>query len=191
MKKESRNSALRKAAFVFATTVLFSSAGFEAGAVPRKTASKDPVVTMETSKGVLKIQVYAKDMPITSGNFIDLVAKGFYNGLKFHRYEPGFIIQGGDPQGCGSGVYVDPVTREQRTIPLEAKQTVTHNLGTVSMARTSDPNSASCQFYICLGAQPKLDAKDPVFGMVIDGMPTLNALRPGDKIVRATVQEAK
>lgn len=160
-------------------------------AAAKKTpASNDPVVLMETNKGVLKIQLFRKDLPITAGNFIDLVQKGFYNGLKFHRYLPGFIIQGGDPMGNGSGIYVDPVTHQERRIPLELKPTMqSHNLGTLSMARTGDPNSASCQFYICLGSQPKLDSQDAVFGMVIDGIPILNGLREGDKIVKAVVQE--
>lgn len=157
---------------------------------PKKTgAGNEPVVTMETSKGPIKISLNRKETPITVANFIDLAQKGFYNGIKFHRYVPGFIIQGGDPQGSGTGVYVDPATHQERKIPLEMKSSLTHNLGSVSMARTSDPNSASCQFYICLAAQAKLDSQDPVFGTVIDGLPTLNALREGDKIVRMTVQE--
>ncbi len=189
----SRNRAfnfnLRKVAALGLLLALANSSGANALTPKKPGPTNEPVVTMETSKGPIKFSLNRKETPITVANFIDLVQKGFYNGIKFHRYVPGFLIQGGDPQGTGTGVYVDPSTHQERKIPLEMKSSLTHNLGSVSMARTSDPNSASCQFYICLSAQPKLDYQDPVFGTVIDGMPTLNALRDGDKIVKMTVQE--
>jgi cyclophilin family peptidyl-prolyl cis-trans isomerase len=152
-------------------------------------ASNDPIVIMETSKGTIKMQIFRKDAPITAGNFIDLVQKSFYNGLKFHRYEPGFCIQGGDPQGTGGGGYVDPQTHQERTIPLEIKPNLKHDLGAVAMARTSNPNSASSQFYIALSPVHQLDGNYAVFGKVIDGMPAVMALRAGDKIVKTTLQE--
>lgn len=153
-------------------------------------AGNDPVVTMETSRGVIKFQVFKTDTPITAGNFVELVRNGFYNGLSFHRYEPGFLVQGGDPKGTGFGVYVDNRTREERKIPLEVKPTVHHELGSLCMSHAvNDPNSGSCQFYISLAAQPKLDMHYAVFGRVIDGMPVVSNLRAGDKIIRATVQE--
>lgn len=150
----------------------------------------DPVVTMETSKGVIKLQVFKTETPITAGNFVDLVKNGFYNGLTFHRYEPGFLVQGGDPKGTGFGVYVDNRTREERKIPLEVKPTLRHDLGSLCMSHAlNDPNSGSCQFYISLSAQPKLDMQYAVFGRVIDGLPVVSNLRAGDKILKATVQE--
>ncbi|MBY0546424.1 MAG: peptidylprolyl isomerase [Candidatus Obscuribacterales bacterium] len=168
----------------------YDSNGVLIAAVKKGTMSADPIVIMETSKGTIKIQVHRNDAPITAGNFVDLVQKGFYNGLTFHRYEPGFVIQGGDPKGDGTGGYVDPDTKTERRIPLEVKQTLKHSqAGIVAMARSSDPNSASCQFYITLGPASFLDMQYAVFGKVIDGLPAALELRRGDKIVKAVVQE--
>lgn len=150
----------------------------------------DPVVTMETSKGIIKFQVFRTETPITAGNFLDLVKSGFYNGLSFHRYEPGFLIQGGDPKGTGFGTYVDSRTHDERKIPLEVKPTLHHDLGSLCMSHAvNDPNSGSCQFYISLAPQPKLDMQYAVFGRVIDGLPVVSNLKAGDKILKATVQE--
>lgn len=168
----------------------YDSNGVLIAAVKKGTMSADPIVIMETSKGTIKIQVHRNDAPITAGNFVDLVQKGFYNGLTFHRYEPGFVIQGGDPKGDGTGGYVDPDTKTERRIPLEVKQNLKHSqAGIVAMARASDPNSASCQFYITLGPASFLDMQYAVFGKVIDGLPAALELRRGDKIVKAVVQE--
>lgn len=157
----------------------------------KKDKMTDSVVLMETNKGTIKIQVYKTDAPVTSGNFLDLVDRGFYNGLTFHRFEEGFVIQGGDPKGDGTGGFVDPETGEKRHIPLEVKPTLKHDqAGMVAMARANDPNSASCQFYITLGPASFLDMKYAVFGKVIDGLPVVQQLRRGDKIVKATMQEA-
>lgn len=169
----------------------FDSNGVQIAVVKKGPVSADPVVTMETSKGIIKMQINKNDAPITAGNFLDLVQKGFYNGLTFHRYDPGFVIQGGDPKGDGTGTYVDPQTRAERRIPLEVKPNLRHSMaGTVAMARASDPNSASCQFYITLAPASFLDNQYAVFGRVTDGLPVLMELRKGDKIVKATVQEA-
>lgn len=159
-------------------------------AAKKEAPSSDPVVTMETSKGTIKILIFRKEAPITAGNFVDLVQKGFYNGLTFHRYEPGFVVQGGDPQGNGMGAYVDPKTREERRIPLETKTNLRHGEpGMIAMARSGDPNSASCQFYFTLAACPQLDGAYAVFGKVMDGLPVIMNLRKGDKIVKASVAE--
>ncbi|HKG21490.1 MAG TPA: peptidylprolyl isomerase, partial [Blastocatellia bacterium] len=113
---------------------------------------------IETDKGPITIELFEDRAPITAGNFIDLVQKGFYNGLKFHRYEPGFVIQGGDPRGNGTGGYTDPATGKERRIQLEVSPELKHGeAGAVAMARSSDPNSASCQFYITLGPAAFLD----------------------------------
>jgi cyclophilin family peptidyl-prolyl cis-trans isomerase len=162
-------------------------------AATKKEAVTDPIVTMETNKGTIKMQIYKKDAPITSGNFVDLVQKGFYNGLTFHRYEPGFVIQGGDPKGDGTGGYVDPKTHHERRIPLEVKpenpKLLHSGPGMLAMARSSDPNSASSQFYITLAPASPLDGKYAVFGKVTEGLDVAMALRKGDKIVKATVLE--
>lgn len=152
--------------------------------------NQDQIVVMETSKGTIKMQIFAKDAPITSQNFLDLVGKGFYNGLTFHRYEPDFVIQGGDPKGDGTGGYTDPATQSERRIQLEVKPSLKHDqAGMLAMARSSDPNSASCQFYITLAPASFLDMKYAVFGKVVDGLPVVKTLRKGDKIVKAEIQQ--
>lgn len=150
----------------------------------------DAVVMMETTKGPIKLLVYKSQVPTTANNFLDLVKRGFYNGLTFHRYEPGFCIQGGDPNGNGTGGFIDPATKRERRIPLEVKPNLRHDsAGVLAMARSQDPNSASCQFYITLGAAKFLDGDYAVFGKVLDGMKAVNAIRPGDKMTKVTIVE--
>jgi cyclophilin family peptidyl-prolyl cis-trans isomerase len=151
----------------------------------------DPTVVLETTKGTIKIKVFKDEAPITSNNFLDLVNRHFYDGLSFHRYVQGFVIQGGDPRGDGTGNFTDPKTHKDRLIPLEKIQGLNHDAaGMVAMARTENPNSASCQFYITLAPQPNLDSPPgyAVFGKVIDGMPAVMQLRKGDKIKKASEQ---
>ena len=142
----------------------------------------DTLVSMITEKGEIKIKLYMTEAPITAGNFLDLVQKGFYNGLAFHRLIPGFVIQGGCPKGNGTGSYVDPVTKEPRYIKHEKNKLKHDRPGVVAMARTSDPNTASSQFFIDLAPLPSLDVGgvDPygyvIFGQVIDGMDVVNAI---------------
>src|SRR5690349_5261055 len=102
-------------------------------------------VTMETAKGTIKFVLHDDKAPLTAGNFAELAGRGFYDGLNFHRYEPGFVIQGGDPLGNGTG-------NSGKRIKLEIHPDLRHDrAGSVAMARSSDPDSASCQFYITLG----------------------------------------
>lgn len=148
----------------------------------------DVMVMMETTKGPIKLVIYKSEVPQTSYNFLDLVGKGFYNGLTFHRYEPGFCIQGGDPDGTGTGNYVDPKTNKVRRINLEIKPNLKHDAaGVLAMARSSDRNSASCQFYITLGQASFLDSDYAVFGRVVEGLDNVMALRKGDKMTKVTV----
>ena len=136
---------------------------------------------IETNKGSITIELYEDKAPITAGNFIDLVERGFYDGLKFHRFEPGFVIQGGDPRGNGTGGFIDPQTGRERRIKLEVSPGLKHgDAGGVAMARSQDPNSASCQFYITLGPAAFLDMNYAVFGRVSEGMDAVNKLRAGD-----------
>ena len=149
----------------------------------------DTIVLMDTTKGPIKIKLFNAEAPVTAGNFLDLVNRGFYNGLTFHRYEPGFVIQGGCPKGTGTGGFTDPQTHKERRIQLEVKPTLKHDkAGMVAMARSSDPNSASSQFYFTLAPASFLDMNYAVFGQVIDGLPVVMELRKGDKIVKATAQ---
>jgi cyclophilin family peptidyl-prolyl cis-trans isomerase len=143
--------------------------------MPNRTA------VLETVKGTIKFELYEKETPITTKNFIDLTNEGFYNGLTFHRVEPGFVIQGGDPKGNGTG-------GSGKTIPLEIAPTLTHKKGAVGMARSQDPNSASSQFYICLEDAKFLDRNYAVFGQVTEGQDVAAKIKKGDKILKATIQ---
>lgn len=143
---------------------------------------------LQTTKGTITIELYEDKAPITTGNFVDLIGRGFYDGLGFHRYEPGFVIQGGDPRGDGTGGFIDPQTGRERTIKLEVTPELKHGeAGAVAMARSQNPNSASCQFYITLGRAAFLDGNYAVFGRVTSGLDAVNQLRAGDKITKASV----
>ncbi|MEW6129818.1 MAG: peptidylprolyl isomerase [Acidobacteriota bacterium] len=148
-------------------------------------ANKKAVI--ETDKGNITIELYEDKAPITAGNFIDLVQKGFYNGLTFHRVEPNFVIQGGCPLGTGTGGYIDETGRERR-IKLEVSRELPHgDAGAIAMARSSNPDSASSQFYITLAPTPFLDMNYAVFGRVLDGMDTVNQIRRGDKMTKVAL----
>lgn len=139
------------------------------------------IATIETSKGTIKFELNEDFAPITTANFIELAEKKFYDGLKFHRYEPGFVIQGGCPYGTGTG-------GSDKKIPLEVSANLKHGeAGAVAMARSSDPNSASCQFYITLGKADFLDNNYAVFGRVTEGMDAVQKLRAGDVINHVTI----
>ena len=117
---------------------------------------------VETSMGEFGMTFYAEDAPNTVKNFVDLAEKGFYDGLVFHRVVKGFVIQGGDPRGNGTG-------GPGYTIAAEFNDRQ-HVEGTVAMARGPDINSAGSQFFICHGAPTNLDGQYSVFGEVIRGM---------------------
>jgi len=120
------------------------------------------IATIVTEKGTIKFELYEKRAPVTTANFIKLAQSGFYDGLTFHRIVPGFVIQGGDPLGTGTG-------GSGQTINLEINPELRHTDGAVAMARSNDRNSASSQFYITMGPQPALDDDYAVFGQVIEG----------------------
>ncbi|VVB84478.1 Cyclophilin type peptidyl-prolyl cis-trans isomerase/CLD [uncultured archaeon] len=143
---------------------------------------KNRIVTIETNKGTIKFELFEKEAPITTKNFIDLAQSGFYNGLIFHRVEPGFVIQGGDPKGDGTG-------GSGKTIPLEIAPSLTHKKGAVGIARSGDPNSASSQYYIVLADSKFLDGKYAVFGQVIEGQDVAEKIAVGDKILKITIGE--
>lgn len=126
------------------------------------------IVQLETNKGTIKIGLYDESYPITTQNFKDLVNQGFYNNLTFHRVIPGFMIQGGDPVGDGTG-------GPGYTIEDEFHGYNKNNRGTIAMAN-SGPNSGGSQFFINVADNNYLDTKHPVFGEVIEGMDVVDAI---------------
>jgi len=147
----------------------------------------DPIVLMRTTKGTMAIRVFSRMAPTTSRNFLDLVQRGYYNGKIFHRVET-WCIQGGCPNGNGTGSFCDPDTGQARYIPLEINRNLSHSAaGVVAMARSNNPNSASCQFYILKRAMPQLDGQYAIFGSVVDGLSTIQSIGVGDRIVHAEI----
>ncbi len=131
---------------------------------------------IETNKGTIRFTLHEAEAPMTTANFIELAEQGFYTGLTFHRVEPGFVIQGGCPKGNGTG-------GSDKKIKLEISPTLRHGeTGAVAMARSSDPNSASSQFYITLGPAAFLDMNYAVFGRVTEGLEVVQQIRVGDKM---------
>ena len=116
----------------------------------------------------IEIELDEKNAPKTVANFEKLVKEGFYDGLTFHRIIPGFMIQGGDPQGTGMGGAKDNIVGEFKLNGIE--NNLKHTRGVISMARSSDPNSASSQFFIMHADAPHLDGSYAAFGKVVFGM---------------------
>ena len=138
-----------------------------------------PKAIMETSKGTINLELFDKDAPNTVKNFSDLAKKGYYNGLKFHRVIPNFMIQGGCPDGTGCGgpgYQIDCEINSQK-----------HTPGTLSMAHAG-PNTGGSQFFITHVATPHLDGVHTVFGRTED-MDVVNAVRMGDTIVSVTIED--
>ena len=172
-------------------------------------------VELEVNGSPILIEINGTEAPTTAGNFVDLVDQGVYDGLVFHRVIPGFVAQGGDPQGkdpnfkgqLGTGGFTDPQTGMERRIPLEIKLqgdeeptyskaklpgasvVLKHDRGVIAMARSMMPDSASSQFYIALEDLPSLDGDYAVFGKVIEGMDVVDSIKQGDRITTATVIE--
>lgn len=172
-------------------------------------------VELQVNGSPIIIEINGTDAPTTAGNFVDLVAQGVYDGLVFHRVIPGFVAQGGDPQGkdpnfagtLGTGGFTDPETGSERRIPLEIKLegedsptyskaklpgrsvVLKHDRGVIAMARSAMPDSASSQFYIALEDLPSLDGDYAVFGKVVEGMDVVDSIKQGDRIGTAKVVE--
>ena len=138
------------------------------------------VITLEKG-GEIRMEFYSADAPKTVENFVTLAKKGFYNGLKFHRVVPDFVVQGGCPKGNGTGGPGYQIKAEFN------KQK--HLRGTVAMARSQDPDSAGCQFYICYGATPHLDGQYTVFGKVVTGMELVDRIKQGDRMTSVAIVE--
>lgn len=156
--------------------------------------SKTYVATIKTEKGDMKIQLNPQAAPVTVNSFVFLACSGFYDGVTFHRVIPGFVAQGGDPTGTGTGGPGYTIPDEFSNLPF--------TLGTLGMAKTTAPNSGGSQFFICYDlseqAQASLNGNYTVFGKVSAGIEVLNSLTPrdpsangppGDKILGITVEE--
>lgn len=124
--------------------------------------------------GTIEVTLNANVAPITVSNFCHLAEDGFYDGLTFHRVVPGFMIQGGDPSGDGTGGSEKTITGEFASNGVE--NSIPHTRGTISMARASDPDSASSQFFIMQETTPSLDGEYAAFGTVTSGMEVVDAI---------------
>jgi|HubBroStandDraft_6_1064221.scaffolds.fasta_scaffold351385_2 peptidyl-prolyl cis-trans isomerase B (cyclophilin B) len=141
--------------------------------------------TIDTDKGKIIVELYPGVAPKTVDNFEKLAKKGFYDNLTFHRVVPGFVVQGGDPKGNGSG-------GPGYDVPGEISTSEKHLRGTLATARLGDDvnpdrKSSGSQFYICLEPQPGLDGQYTIFGGVIKGMDVVDQIRVGDHIKAITL----
>ena len=136
--------------------------------------TKNPIVTFETTAGTITAELYPEIAPNTVNNFISLINKGFYDGLIFHRVIKGFMIQGGDPDGVGTGGPGYSIKGEFAINGVE--NNLKHTAGVLSMARSMMPDSAGSQFFIMHKDAPRLDGQYAAFGKVTDGMDTVNAI---------------
>ena len=163
-----------------------------AAAAQQKTPGAGSIVVLETAKGTIEFETYPEEAPKTVARVIELVKKNFYNGQRFHRAEPNFVIQVGDPvsrdmsrqewwgrQGSGNPIGVAEITRKRR-----------HGPGAVSMAYSgTDRTTADSQFFITRRAAPELDGKYTVFGKVISGMDVVAKIQRGDILKRAYLKD--
>lgn len=175
---------LKKSLIAF--VVLFMIGGLATQAATKKTTAKKAeqkaekkgakMLVIETAHGTIEAELYPEEAPKTVARIKELADKGFYNGLSFHRVVPGFVVQGGDPKGNGTG-------GSGQNLPAEFNAHK-HVEGTLAMARAMDPNSADSQFYISLGVHPHLDNNYTVFGQVTKGMDAVKKIKVGDKMTK-------
>lgn len=150
-----------------------------------ETNVKKPIVTIEMEKGgIIKLELYPSKAPQSVNNFISLVQKEFYNGLIFHRTIPGFMIQGGDPEGTGMGGPGYGIKGEFKENGVE--NPISHVRGIVSMARSNEVNSAGSQFFIVTEDSGFLDGKYAAFGSVIEGMEEVDTIVKTRVITRSS-----
>ncbi|MBI5877167.1 MAG: peptidylprolyl isomerase [Chloroflexi bacterium] len=143
--------------------------------------AKQYKATIETSKGTILCELYPKLAPKHANSFAFLACQGYFDGLTFHRYVAGFVIQGGCPKGDGTGGPGYNLPAEFNALP--------HTPGILSMARTSDPNSAGSQFFIMVGNAPHLDRQYSIFGKVTEGMDVVYKIRASDVMKGVVVEE--
>jgi cyclophilin family peptidyl-prolyl cis-trans isomerase len=166
-------------------------AGGQTTSSQTKSPGAGPVVVLETVKGTIEFETYPEEAPKTVARILQLVKKGFYNGHRFHRAEPKFLVQVGDPasrdwsrqawwgrSGSGTPIGAAEITKKRR-----------HVRGAVAMAHTGNPAAADSQFYILLSPRPTLDGKYTVFGRVISGMAAADKIVRGDILKKASVKE--
>lgn len=164
----------------------------------------DEVAVFDTSRGTIRVRLDGEGAPVHVANFCELSSAGFYDGLKFHRYVPGFVIQGGCPNtremspedvaaglmgptgrpGTGGPGY--RIREEYTTNPRNS-----HEDRALAMARSMDPNSAGSQFYFCLGPQHGLDSGYTVFGQTVEGGDVIGELRQGDVINAVRIEHER
>jgi len=150
-------------------------------AAPTRSPGGGPVVVFDTSKGTFEVETFPNEAPKTVEHILELVKRNFYNGLRVHRYEPGFVVQWGDPQtrdmtkrdrwgtgGSGKAIGVSEVSPKR-----------THQIGAVAAAYAGDPRMADSQIYVVLSPQPQLNKGYTVFGQVISGMNVVDSLHAG------------
>ena len=139
------------------------------------------IMTLEKNDVVVEIELFDKEAPGTVKNFVDLINKGFYNGLTFHRVIPGFVAQGGCPYGTGTGGPGYQIKCETEGNPH------IHQVGALSMAHAGKDTGGS-QFFICYDSFPHLDGVHTVFGQVVSGMDHVYNIKQGDKILKVEVK---
>jgi cyclophilin family peptidyl-prolyl cis-trans isomerase len=145
--------------------------------------ARSSLARIGTKHGDIVFRFYPDDAPAHSAAFIKLADAGFYDGLAFHRVEPGFVVQGGDPRGDGTGGPGYQLNAEFNKRP--------HVRGTVAMARSARPDSAGSQFYICLNDAKFLDGQYTVFGQMVEGFEALDAIRRGDAMTSVKIEPAE
>ena len=145
---------------------------------------QNPIVTIKTTQGTIKVELYPDVAPNTVNNFISLVQKGFYDGTIFHRVIPGFMIQGGDPEGTGMGGPGYGIKGEFAANGV--KNDLKHTTGVISMARSQMKDSAGSQFFIMVADAPHLDGQYAAFGKVTEGIDVAQAIvsAPRDRMDR-------
>ena len=192
MKKTKLNKLMIAFALVFASGALFAACGSggegttesadesadsaetEAGVEVEAEGDNPVVVITIKDLGDIEVELEPLAAPITVDNFLSLVDEGFYDGLTFHRIILGFMIQGGDPDGTGRGGLSDKIKGEFAKNGWD--NPISHTRGVISMARTDDPNSASCQFFITNVDALFLDGQYAAFGAVISGMEVVDEI---------------
>lgn len=147
-----------------------------------KNMNIEDFVYLELEEGIVIIQLFPEVAPRHIAQIRVLIEQKFYDGLVFHRVIDGFMVQTGCPHGTGAGG-VDP------SIPAEFSDEMKHVRGTCSMARTEDPDSASCQFFICLADAPSLDGQYSIWGQVVEGMEFIDGIKKGDPADNGKVED--
>ena len=161
------------AAFILLITLLF-------GVFSPMAQAASLTATLETNRGTIVIELTPDQTPKTVASFVNLIQRGYYDGLTFHRVIADFVIQGGDPSGNGTG---GPGYQFEDEFDPSLKHS---DAGILSMANAG-PRTNGSQFFITLAAQPHLNGKHTVFGKVVQGLDVVESIKQGDKIVKATV----